>query len=134
MRSMWLSADITPRDVSRLLCADEHPRVHASVVPLARERKNPECVWHGQTGQRLTRWPTRGQRAFVAGGPNPGEPFGLFFAEIRNIVAFRLLLQHFAARTRSDRDVPTARESHESRQASHRSLATHRRRGPAAGV
>src|SRR5437867_3275131 len=79
MRSMWLSADITLRDMSRLLWSDEHPRVHASVVRLARERKNPECVWHGQTGQRLTRWPTRGQRAFVAGGPNPEEPFGLFF-------------------------------------------------------
>jgi FecR protein len=42
---------------------------------------------------------------FVAGGPNLQKPLGLFFAEIRNRVAFRLLYQHFAARTEADRDV-----------------------------
>jgi hypothetical protein len=41
----------------------------------------------------------------VAGGPNLQKPLGPFFAEIRNRVAFRLLYQHFAARTEADRDV-----------------------------
>src|SRR5207245_8447893 len=122
MRSMWLSADITLRDMSRLLWSDEHPRVHASVVRLARERKNPEtCLTRPDWPEADTlaqSWPARIRGRWS----KPRITFRFVFAEIRNRVAFRLLLQHFAARTRSDRDVPTARESHESRQASHRSL------------
>jgi hypothetical protein len=45
----------------------------------------------------------------VAGGPNLQKPLGLFFLEIRNRVAFRLLYQHFAART-EDGNVATAGE------------------------
>jgi hypothetical protein len=35
----------------------------------------------------------------VAGGPNQEEPLGSFFRKSGNIVAFRLLYLHFAART-----------------------------------
>src|SRR5207245_10266207 len=63
MRSMWLSADITLRDMSRLLWSDEHPRVHASVVRLARERKNPEtCLTRPDWPEADTlahSWPAR---------------------------------------------------------------------------
>jgi hypothetical protein len=48
----------------------------------------------------------------VAGGPNLKKPLGLIFAEIRKRVAFRLLCQHFAARTEATEtsDVATAGE------------------------
>src|SRR6266403_388082 len=52
-----------------------------------------------------TVWLARDRRASVAGGPTLEEPFGLIFSGIRNLVAFRLLSQHFAAHTDSDRSV-----------------------------
>ena len=96
---MWLSADMTLSDMGGSFAS--RARVSASVVPLVRERKNPETpdgtvrvARSGQSGSGVS------SANFPAGGPNLEEPFGLIFLEIRNRVAFCLLLLHFAARTR----------------------------------
>src|SRR5437870_6312306 len=77
MRSMWLSADITLSDMSDSFVGRD-PRVRASVVPLAHERKNPEL--RAETA-RLTRSCQSGSSvasgAFVAGDPKLREPFSL---------------------------------------------------------
>jgi hypothetical protein len=96
---MWLSADITLRDMSGSFVRrdragegegsptggrTQESGIGSDTVRLARS---------GQSGSRVT------SVHFRAGGPNPEEPFGLIYPEIRNLVAFRLLSQHFAART-----------------------------------
>jgi hypothetical protein len=102
---MWLSADMTLSDMGGSFAS--RARVNASVVPLARERKNPETpdgtvrvARSGQSGSGVS------SANFPAGGPNLEEPFGLIFLEIRKRVAFCLLLLHFAARTRVTEMVP----------------------------
>src|SRR2546428_8102900 len=110
MRSMWLSADITLSDMSGSFVGRD-PRVRASVVPLAHERKNPEL--RAETA-RLTRSCQSGSSvasgAFVAGDPKLREPFSLILwkSGIRWHFACSMLSSPRAWETI---DAPTAEET-----------------------
>src|SRR5882724_1896406 len=129
MRSMWLSADIALRDMSGSFGLMRRPASERERSPT---RARTQESGNGFDTARLARCGHSGSPVVGAhratGGPNLEEPFGLILSEIRNVVAFRLLSQHFAARTTATGNVPTAGERHESRQTSHRRFAAHRRR------